>query len=105
MTSGTFWHISLGHWHCGGTGAQSVGVTLIITIINNNSPGQRPIGVLDPLQGCVWNVPRPRKVGTPGPSAAEVGAHRSGRIRINLPRNHDDLRFTKDPDDASTITP
>ena len=39
---------------------------------NNNSPGHGPIGVLDLLQGCVWKVPRPRKVGGPGLSAAKV---------------------------------
>ena len=58
---------------------------------NNNSPGLRPIGVLDPLQGCVWNVPRPRKVGGPGPSAAEVGALWSTLPRVNLPQCHGDL--------------
>ena len=55
------------------------------------SPGLRPIGVLDPLQGCVWNVPRPRKVGAPGPSAAEVGSLRSGWIPANLPGSHGGL--------------
>ena len=32
------------------------------------------------MQGCVWKVPRPREVGAPRPSAAKVGATRSGRI-------------------------
>ena len=72
---------------------------------NNNSPGQRPIGVLDLLQGCVWKVPRPREVGAPGPSAAKVGGPLSGPPRINLPQCHGDLVFAMDPVDAFTITP
>ena len=70
-----------------------------------DSPGQRPIGVLDPPQGCVWKVPRPRKVGGPGPSAAEVGPTRSRPPPANLPQCHGALLFAMDPVDAFTITP
>ena len=72
---------------------------------DNNSPGQRPIGVLDPLLGCVWYVPRPRKVGGPGPSAAEVGPTLSPPPPINLRQGHGALVFAMDPVDAFTITP
>ena len=63
------------------------------------------IGVLDLLQGCVLNVPRPRKVGAPGPSAAKVGSERSGPPRVNLRQGHGDLVFAMDPVDAFTIIP
>ena len=41
----------------------------------NNSPGHGPIGVLDLLQGCVLNVPRPRKVGRPRALGGESPRH------------------------------
>ena len=74
---------------------------------SGNSPGQRPIGVLDLVYspGSFWNVPRPRKVGAPGPSAAEVGPTLSPQPRINLPQGHGDLLFAMDPVDAFTIIP
>ena len=34
---------------------------------NDNSPGQRPIGVLDPLQGCVSKFPDRAKWAAQGP--------------------------------------
>ena len=78
----------------------------MITIKNNdNSPGHGPIGVLDLSQGCVLNVPRPRKVGAPGPSAAKVGSPRSGPPPPNLQQGHGDLVFAMDPVDAYTIIP
>ena len=58
-----------------------------------------------PGVGCVWKVPRPRKVGGPGPSAAEVRGEWSGWIPANLPQCHGDLVFAMDPVDAFTITP
>ena len=48
-----------------------------VTINNKNPPGQRPIGVLDPLRVRCVVLSRPRKVGAPGLSAAEVGPERS----------------------------
>ena len=32
-TSGNFWHIILGHGHCGGVGAQRIEIMIIKTII------------------------------------------------------------------------
>ena len=55
------------------------------------------------LQGCVWKVPRPRKVGAPGPSAAKVGPKRSPQPRINRCQGHGDLVFAMDPVDAFTL--
>ncbi|MDA8609508.1 hypothetical protein N9L19_01180 [bacterium] len=74
---------------------------------NNNSPGQRPIGVLDPPPrlGVCFEVPRPRKVGAPGPSAAEVGPTRSPPPPLNRCQGHGDLLFAMDPVDAFTMTP
>ena len=72
---------------------------------NRNSPGHGAIGVLDLSQGCVLNVPRPRKVGAPGPSAAKVGAKRSPPPPVNLRQGHGDLVFAMDPVDAFTIIP
>ena len=82
-------------------GSRGVGASLGLT----NSPGHGPIGVLDPSLGCVLKVPRPRKVGAPGPSAAKVGATRSRQPRANLPQGHGDLVFAMDPVDAFTIIP
>ena len=72
---------------------------------NHNSPGHGPIGVLDPSLGCVLKVPRPRKVGGPGPSAAKVGPTRSRQPRVNLRQGHGDLVFAMDSFDAFTIDP
>ena len=72
---------------------------------SDNSPGQRPIGVLDLLQGCVCFVPRPRKVGAPGSPAAEVGPERSRQPRVNLRQGHGALVFAMDPVDAFTMLP
>ena len=55
--------------------------------------------------GVCFEVPRPRKVGAPGPSAAEVGPTLSPQPRINLPQGHGDLVFAMDPVDAFTIIP
>ena len=80
----------------------------IINIMKNNtinSPGQRPIGVLD-LEICPGRslfVSRPRKVGAPGPSAAKVGSVRSPLPPINRCQGHGDLVFAMDPVDAFTI--
>ena len=76
--------------------------------IIQNSPGQRPIGVLDLFEivvRCVWKVPRPRKVGAPGPSAAKLGSERSPPPPINLPQGHGDLVFAMGPVGAFTIIP
>ena len=70
-----------------------------------NSPGQRPLGVSDPVQGCVWKVPRPRKVGAPGPSAAKLGVERSPWCPPSLPQGHGGQVFAMDPVDAFTIIP
>ena len=32
-TSGNFWHIILGHGHCGGVGAQRIEIILLLLII------------------------------------------------------------------------
>ena len=72
---------------------------------NINSPGHVPIGVLDPSQGCVWNVPRPREVGAPGPTAAKLGSERSRQPWANRCQGHGDLVFAMDPVDAFTIIP
>ena len=32
-TSGNFWHITLGHGHCGGVGAQRIEITITIIIM------------------------------------------------------------------------
>ena len=74
---------------------------------NKNSPGQRPIGVLDLVYSprSFWNVPRPRKVSAPGPSAAKVGAKRLRSPPVNLRQGHGDLVFAMDPVDTFTIIP
>ena len=72
---------------------------------NTISPGHGPIGVLDPSLGCVWKVPRPRKVGGPGLAAANIGATRSSPPRAYLRQGHGGLVFAMDPVDALTIIP
>ena len=52
--------------------------------------------MLDPEQGCVWNVPRPRKVGAPGPSPAKLGGPRLPLRPLNLPQSHGDHLFAGD---------
>ena len=32
-TSGNFWHIILGHGHCGGVGAQRIEITILLIFI------------------------------------------------------------------------
>ena len=78
---------------------------IISIIIYNNSPGHGPIGVLDPSLGCVLKVPRPRKVGAPGPSAAKVGATLLDLPPANRCQGHGDLMFSMDSFDAITIHP
>ena len=58
-----------------------------------NSPGQRPIGVLELLElPRLLLVPQPRRVGcAPRPSAGKVRGERSRRIPANLPQGHGDL--------------
>ena len=65
---------------------------------NNNSPGHGPIGVLGIgyRSGSFWNVPRPRKVGGPGPSAAKVAPNPSPLLPANLRQGHGDLLFARD---------
>ena len=71
----------------------------------DNSPGQRPIGVLDLRYspGSFWNVPRPRKVGAPGPTAAKAGPTRSRQPPPNLRQGHGDFICARDSFDAITI--
>ena len=61
----------------------------------SNSPGQRPIGVLDLPErprSCCLLVPQPRRVGcAPRPSAGKVRGKRSPRPPLNLPQGHGDL--------------
>ena len=96
--------------------ARRIIIAIIMVIINisdndnfdiTNSPGQRPIGVLDLRYspGSFWNVPRPRKVGGPGPSAAKVGPRPSRQPPVNLRQGHGDLLFAMDSFDAFTILP
>ena len=71
----------------------------------HTSPSQRPIGVLDPLQGCAWEVPKPRGVGAPKPSAASVRGKLSPSPQLNRCQGHGDLVYTMDPVDAFAIMP
>ena len=50
-------------------------------------------------------VPKPRKVGAPGPTAAKVGSTRSGFSIVDDRVAHFDCIFTMDPKDAITIDP
>ena len=92
------WSIGLGKKSSAG-----VIIILIIRYYYISSPGHGPIGVLDPPLGCVWKVPRPRKVGAPGPSAAKVGGKRSPPPPLNLWQGHGDLVFARGSFDAFTI--
>ena len=64
-----------------------------------NSPGLRPIGVLElvysPGRWC--SVSRPRKAGAPGPSAAKVGATRTPLSFADGGGAHFDCIFTMYP--------